>query len=516
MLEHDGGRGPLLEMRRITKRFPGVVALADVSFECRAGEVHALVGENGAGKSTLVKVLSGAYPPDEGEVVFDGRPYASLSPEEARRLGIAVIYQDFNLIPELSVAENLFLGGESRTRLGLVDFKALRRRSEALLARLRVGIDVRRPVSTLTVAQQQIVEIAKALALDARLVVMDEPSAVIGGEELDQLFAVIESLRAQAVGVVYISHRLDEIFRITDRVTVLKDGRVMGMKAIAETTRSELIRLMVGRSLEEEFPPPTASPGEPLLSVRGLCAAGFLREISFELRAGEILGVAGLVGSGRTSLGLTLYGVYRMEAGQMAVNGRAGQPRSPLAAIRRGIVLVPEDRKRQGLLLEQSVRFNLSLPTISGLARLGLIQRRAEERLAEAVISRLAIRPPEGGRHVQFLSGGNQQKVVLGKWLSMRPRLVIMDEPTRGVDVGGKMEIYRRMRELQAEGVGVLMISSELPEVLGMSDRILVLREGRSMGVLDASKASEEAIMRLATGHTEDEPSDSGQAPAEG
>ncbi len=501
-MDRPGEGHALLEMRSIVKRFPGVVALAGVSFACRAGEVHALVGENGAGKSTLIKLLAGTHEPDEGEIVVAGERFDRVTPEEAQRLGIAVIHQEFNLLPELSVAENLAVGREPRTRLGLVDLRAMRRRAEELLARLGVRLDVRRPVSSLTVAQQQIVEIAKALAIDARLVVMDEPSAVIAGEELEQLFGVIESLRARNVGVIYISHRLAEVFQLADRVTVMKDGAVVATTPASETTRDDLVRMMVGRSLDEEFPPPTAAPGEVVLEARGLSVGQTLHDVSFELRAGEILGVAGLGGSGRTTLGLALYGARRASAGEMVIAGRSGQPRGPGEAIRRGIVFVPEDRKAQGVLLDETVRFNLSLPVLGRLRRFGLIDRRAEAGLAQRMVDELGIRPPLADRIVKFLSGGNQQKVALGKWLAIEPKVLILDEPTRGVDVGGKLEIYRQIRELTAKGIAVLMISSELPEILGMSDRVLVLCEGRATGVLERSEADEERIMRLATGHT--------------
>jgi ABC-type sugar transport system ATPase subunit len=489
-------------MRSIVKRFPGVVALAGVSFDCRAGEVHALVGENGAGKSTLIKLLAGGHEPDEGEILVDGERFEGLTPEQAQRLGLAVIHQEFNLLPHLSVAENLAVGREPLTRLGLVDMRAMRRNAEALLSRLGVRLDVRVPVMSLSVAQQQLVEIAKALAVEARLVVMDEPSAVIAGEELEQLFGVVETLRARGVGVIYISHRLAEVFRLADRVTVLKDGAVVATKAVAEADRDELVRLMVGRSLAEEFPPATAAPGEVVLEVRGLCVPPVLDDVSFELRAGEVLGVAGLVGSGRTTLGLALFGARRATAGDVRIAGRRGQPRNPRAAIRRGLVLVPEDRKTQGVLLDESVRFNLSLPVLDRLRRFALVDRAGENRLAEQTVADLAIRPPVASRLVRFLSGGNQQKVAIGKWLATRPRVLILDEPTRGVDVGGKLEIYRQIRELTGAGLAVLMISSELPEILGMSDRVLVLCEGRATGVLEGAEMDEERIMRLATGHS--------------
>ncbi len=501
MTERPGERQALLEVRSIVKRFPGVLALAGVSFDCRAGEVHALVGENGAGKSSLVKILAGVSEPDEGEIVVGGERHSRLAPEDAQRLGIAVIHQEFNLLPELSVAENLFLGRQPTNRLGLIDMRELRRRAAELLARLGVEVDVDRPIASLTVAQQQVVEIAKALSVDSRVMVMDEPSAVIGGEELEQLYSVVESLRARGLGVVYISHRLAEVDRLADRVTVLKDGHVVATRDVSDTSRNELVKMMIGRSLDEEFPPRRSESGEVVLDVHGVTIPGVLEQVSFSVHAGEILGVAGLVGSGRTSLGLVLYGVRRAR-GEIRLAGRVGQPRGPRQAIERGVVLAPEDRKAQGVLLEQSVRFNLSLPVLRRLRRYGIVDRKAERRLAEQAVENLSIRPPEIERAVQFLSGGNQQKVVLGKWLATRPRLLILDEPTRGVDVGGKVEIYGQMRRLTESGVAIVMISSELPEIIGMSDRVLVLHEGRSAGVLDRAEATEERIMRLATGQT--------------
>ena len=488
-----------LRLHDVAKAFSGILALDGVSFELRRGEVHALVGENGAGKSTLIKIVTGAYVPDRGGIEVGGQTYASLGPEQARQLGIGVVYQEFNLLPELSVAENVFLGAQPTGRFGLLDSGARRRRTLVLLDRLGAHVDPDRLVKYLTVGEQQIVEIAKALAMDARVLIMDEPSAVLPSHDMDRLYAVIRALRADGASVIYISHRLEEVFLIADRVTVLKDGRSIMTRATRDVTRAELVNSMVGRDVTEQYPPPDAVLGDTLLEVRNLDVDGCVHDVSLEVRAGEIVGLAGLGGSGRTTVARALVGLATIDAGELRVRGKPA-PKNPAQAAAAGVALVPEDRKAHGLILSHSMRFNLSLPNLSRLVRAGLILlRRVETALAERSVQRLQIRPPAPEQLVENLSGGNQQKVVLAKWLAAQPRLIVLDEPTRGVDVGAKAEIYARMRELTRDGVGILMISSELPELLGMSDRVVVFHEGRISGELSRGEATEQAVMHLAT-----------------
>jgi len=484
----------------VAKAFSGIQALGGVSFDLRRGEIHALVGENGAGKSTLIKIVAGAYMPDSGGIEVDGVTYEALSPEEAARLGVRVVYQDFNLVLELSVAENIFLGAQPIGRFGLLDTTARRRRTAALLERLGAQLDPDRLVKHLTIGEQQIVEIAKALATDARILIMDEPSAVLPSHDMERLYGVIRALRAEGTSIIYISHRLDEIFRIADRVTVLKDGRSVMTTPVAETSRAALVNSMVGRQLTEQYPAPDAQLGETLLEVRDLCVDGCVYDVSFSVRSGEIVGLAGLGGSGRTTVARALVGLARIDAGEVRVGGQPA-PRNPAHGARLGVALIPEDRKAHGLVLSHSVRFNVTLPNLMRLLRWGwLLLRRREAALVESAVQRLQIRPPAPETAVENLSGGNQQKVVLAKWLASRPRLIVLDEPTRGVDVGAKAEIYLRMRELTRDEVGIVMISSELPELLGMSDRILVFHEGRVSGELARSAATEAAVMHLAMG----------------
>jgi ABC-type sugar transport system ATPase subunit len=491
--------GCVLRLRDVARAFSGIQALGGVSFDLQRGEVHALVGENGAGKSTLIKIIAGAYTPDGGTIEIDGVEHAALTPEAARLLGVGVVYQEFNLLPELSVAENIFLGAQPTGALGLLDTAARRRRTLALLERLGAHLDPDRLVKHLTVGEQQIVEIAKALAMDARILIMDEPSAVLPSHDMDRLYGVIRALRAGGASVIYISHRLDEIFLIADRVTVLKDGRSVMTRAVAETTRAELINSMVGRTFTEQYPPADATLGETLLEVRDLSVDGVVHEVSFSVRAGEIVGLAGLGGSGRTTVARALVGLARIDAGELRLAGRPA-PKNPAQAARMGVALVPEDRKAYGLVLSHSLRFNLSLPNLGRLLRWGMVLlRRREAPLVQGAVQRLQIRAPGPEAPVENLSGGNQQKVVLAKWLVGEPRLVVLDEPTRGVDVGAKAEIYARMRELTRHGVGIVMVSSELPELLGMSDRILVFHEGRLSGELAGKEATEQAVMYLAT-----------------
>jgi len=488
----------LLEMRHISKAFAGVPALQDVSFTCRAGTVHALLGENGAGKSTLIKILAGAYQADAGAILYKEQQYAHLTTRQALDNGIRIIYQELNLLPELSVLANVFLGHEPRTRWGLLDHKAMREQAQALFARLGIVLDPDRLVGDLSVANQQMVEIAKALSQQADLIVMDEPSAILAGDELARLFTMISALKAQGVTIIYISHRLPEIFAIADEVTVLRDGRVVGTRLIDQVTRPELIQMMVGRPLEEIFPPSQGARGEPVLTVDNL-SAGPVRNVTFTLHRGEIVGLAGMVGSGRTELARAIFGADQRRTGTVTLQGVELDRQTPQQAIAAGLALAPEDRKQQGLFLDQPIRHNLTLPILQRLTQYGFIQRSQESVLVEQARGDLSIQMASAGQAVQYLSGGNQQKVVLAKWLQTKPAVMILDEPTRGIDVGAKFEIYHLMRRLTDAGVAILMISSELPEILGMSDRILVMHDGEIAGELSHATATEEKIMELAT-----------------
>ncbi len=490
----------LLSLTGIHKTFGGIHALSDVTFDLRAGEVHALVGENGAGKSTLIKVITGAYTPDSGVIEIGGAAYQNLDPELARRLGVGVVYQEFNLLPELSVAENVLLSNPPLGRFGLIDMAERANRAAQLLERLGAAgqIDPYRLVKNLTVGEQQIVEIAKALATRAHILIMDEPSAVLPSRDLDRLFAVIRTLRSEGHGIIYISHRLNEIFELADRVTVLKDGHTMGTARVADTNDADLVKLMVGRSLTDMYPPHDAKAGEVLLETRGLNVEDTVFDVSLQVRQGEVLGLAGLGGSGRTTVCRGLVGLGRIRGGEVTYLGKPA-PRTPAAAAHDGIVLIPEDRKAYGLILNQTMRFNLSLPNLDHLQHFGVLYPNEERQAVQQAITDIQIRPAAPEITAENLSGGNQQKIVVGKWLLTHPKLVIFDEPTRGIDVGAKAEIYLRIRELTRQGVGVIMASSELPELIGMSDRILVFHEGKIVGELRREEFSEEAIMRLAT-----------------
>ncbi len=492
---------PLLQMQNISKAFPGVQALDGVSLDVAEGEVVALVGENGAGKSTLIKILSGCYRADAGDILLAGRRLARYSPSQAQQLGIAVIYQEFNLAPPLSVAENLFVGRQPRTRLGFVDFRRMEADAQAALDSLHLPIDARRLVGSLSVAEQQMVEIAKAISFRAKILVMDEPTAVLTERESATLFGVVRRLRAQGVAVIYISHRLEEIFAIADRVVVLRDGRGVGGMAVAEATVEKVIHLMVGRELTEMFHKEAIRVGDPVLEVRGVTRAlSKVRDVSLTVRAGEIVGMAGLVGSGRTEIARAIFGVDPADAGEIRVCGRPVRIRSPLDAIRAGLGLVTEDRKAQGLFLILAVRENAASASLGRLSTAGFIRFRAERDLVASLIGKLRIATPTPEQQIRYLSGGNQQKVVLARWLALEPRVLILDEPTRGIDVGAKAEIYALMGELARQGVGILMISSELPEILGMSDRVLVVREGGIAAEFSRAEATQEAIMHKATG----------------
>ncbi|MEW6237557.1 MAG: sugar ABC transporter ATP-binding protein [Candidatus Omnitrophota bacterium] len=488
---------PILRMAGIVKNYPGVQALKQVNFDVREGEVHALVGENGAGKSTLMKILAGAENMDSGEIFIGGEKALIDSPHKAQALGVSIIYQEFNLVPQLGAAENIFLGKEP-TRFGFVDFKREKREAAQLLERLGISFDLDEPVNRLSIAQQQMVEIAKALSVKAKIIAMDEPSATLTLHELKNLFALIRTLKEQGVSIVYISHRLEEIFEICDRLTVLRDGEWIGTKEISEVDREGIIEMMVGRKITEEFPKEVFSPGEEILRVEGL-GRGFVKDVSFNIRKGEITALTGLVGAGRTETARMVFGADQPEAGVIYFEGKMIHIASPRQAIDLGICLLTEDRKGQGLVLGMRIRENITLPTLMEFCRYLFIQGKKERETADRSMKELTIKAPSAETEAQNLSGGNQQKVVLAKWLLAHSKLFIFDEPTRGIDVGAKREIYLLMNELLRRGAGILMISSELPEVLGMADRVLVMSAGRVVGELSRSEATQEKIMDLAT-----------------
>ncbi len=488
----------LLEMEGIDKSFPGVRALCDARLDLHCGEVHALMGENGAGKSTLIKVLSGAHRPDRGIIRLHGKPLNITCPRDSQRSGIAVIYQEFNLVPGLTARENIFLGREER--IGpFVRHAREAEKTAALFARMNVALDPESLCRNLTVAQQQLVEIARAVAADARIVVMDEPTAALTGQEVEILFSIIASLKASGVAILYVSHRMEEIFRIADRVTVMRDGRHVGTQAIGELTRDRLIEMMVGRKLENEFPPRSRKRGEARLVVQGLSRGSAVRNVSFSVHRGEVLGLAGLVGAGRTETVRLIFGADRLDCGRVFLDGRELRIKSPVDAIRAGICLLTEDRKNQGLVLGASVRENFGLPNLRRFVRFGFVRQSQEcERLSRHV-EELRIKIPHPETPAGNLSGGNQQKVVLAKWLETNAEVIIFDEPTRGIDVGTKYDIYMLINALAAQGKAIVMISSELPEVLGMSDRILVMHEGRITGeISDAASATQQQVMAMA------------------
>jgi len=490
----------VLTMRHIRKSFPGLVALDDVDFNLRKSEVHVLLGENGAGKSTLVKILGGAYQKDAGEITLDDRKIDIKNPRHAQQTGIACIHQEFNLIPHLSVGENILLGREPMRIGALIDQTAIFREAEKALRDLGVDIDVRKPVHELSVAEQQIVEVAKALSMEARILIMDEPTSALTEHEIQSLFATIRKLKQRDVGIIYISHRLDELFEIGDRVTVLRDGKYVGTRDVSSISKPELIRMMVDRPVGERFPKQGADRGEEVLRVEGLGIKSVLKDISFSLYRGEVLGIAGLMGSGRTTLARTIFGLEKPDTGKIYVKGRLSDIRSPRAAIASGIGFLTEDRKTQGLVLGLSVIANMCLPSIEKISKLGIVSHTEEQRLSEKFVRDLHIKTPALSQKVIYLSGGNQQKVVLSKWLCRQADIFIFDEPTRGIDVGAKEEIYHLMNRLTANGVGILMISSEMPEVLGMSDRILVMHQGRIGGEFCARETTQEQILRCALG----------------
>jgi ABC-type sugar transport system ATPase subunit len=491
---------PLLEMEDIQKSFPGVRAIKHGRLDLHRGEVLALLGENGAGKSTLIKILSGAHRPDAGRIRIEGADTAISNPSDAKRLGITVFYQEFNLVPALAARENIFLGQE-RTQGGFLRQREEHRQAVELFRRINMPVDPESLCRDLSVAQQQVVEIAKALSRQARIIVMDEPSAVLTSQEVDKLFDIIRDLKAQGIGIIYISHRLDEIFEIADRATVMRDGEYIDTQPVKTLTRERLIELMVGRKLESEFPKRAATIGEDRLVVRNLRRGKAVKGVSFSLRRGEVLGLTGLIGAGRTEVARMIFGADPPDEGSISLDGRTLRIRSPLDAIRHGICLLTEDRKTQGLILGMSSRENFGLPNMRKLSRFECVRQAMERKRFAEYISSLKIKISHQEQLARNLSGGNQQKVVLAKWLESNSEIIIIDEPTRGIDVGAKYEIYQLMNRLAASGKAILVISSELPEVLGMSDRILVMHEGRITGeITDVAHATQEQIMELAAG----------------
>ena len=503
MGEH--GATPLLEVGQVTKQFPGVLALRGVDLTLYRGEVLAVIGENGAGKSTLMKILAGVQPADSGEICIDGQPVQFQSVREALAHGVALIHQELNLADNLDVSANIFLGREP-LRFGLIDHDRVKRESREFLDAVGLEADPTTLVKKLPVGKQQMVEIAKALSVNARVLIMDEPTSSLSQRETENLFAVIKDLRARGVSIVYISHRLGEVKELADRVTVLRDGKNAGVLARAEINHDAMVRLMVGRDLSAFYQNTPREPGAVALQATDLRTPVHPKHtLNFEVRAGEIVGMAGLVGAGRTELLQTLFGVTPAIGGTIAIDGEPVNPKTPNEAIAAGIALAPEDRKQQGVILEMAVRENMSLPSLRRDQRHGFLNRQKEAEITAKMIDQMRIKTPDAEQEVRYLSGGNQQKVVLGKWLAMKPFVLLLDEPTRGIDVGAKQEIYGLMEQLAADGVAILFVSSEMEEVLGMSDRALVMHEGRLAGELRRDELNEEAVMQLATGgrHTE-------------
>lgn len=492
----------VLQMKNIRKEFPGVLALDNVHLEIKRGEVHILAGENGAGKSTLMKILAGAYKKDSGEIILKGKKVEITSPKHAQELGISMIYQELNLVPYITVAENIFLGREpmSSTIPIQIDWKQMFAKAQEILDSLHMEIDAKSIVKDLGIAKQQMVEIAKALSLNSDIIIMDEPTAALTRQEIENLFDIIKKVKKEGVSIIYISHRLEEFSEIGDRVTVMRDGRTIATLNVKDATIEELIKLMAGRELKEKFPKINVTVGKEVLKVTNLQRRGVLKDINFSVKEGEILGIAGLVGAGRTELARAIFGADRIDKGEIFIEGKKVHIAKPKDAINCGIALVPEDRKGQGLVLSMSVAHNITLATLNNFARFQSIRIRDELSAVKDYINKLKIKTPHHNQKVMNLSGGNQQKVVLAKWLLAKSKVFIFDEPTRGIDVGGKLEVYLLMNELVKNGAAIILISSELPEILGMSDRILVMCRGQITAELDRSEATQEKILYYATG----------------
>lgn len=491
----------MIEMTGIDKSFNGNTVLKDVDFSVRKGEIHALMGENGAGKSTLMKILTGMYTRDKGEVKVNGKLVDFKNPKEAEQLGIAVIHQELNILPDLTVAENLFLGKEKTYgNSGILKTKEMNKEAKKILSELGLEVDVTTVARELSVGKQQMIEIAKATSSDAELIIMDEPTAALTDREIETLFTTIRSLQANGVSFVYISHRMEEIFALCDRITILRDGQYVGTKAIKETSFDEIVQMMVGRELGERFPERNAQIGEVKLIARGLTRNGFFEDVSFELRAGEVLGIAGLMGAGRTEVVQSLFGYKKLNKGEILLDGKQVKITNPMQAKKLGFGYVTEDRKSEGLIIDFSIKDNLSLANLQKISNNGIVQDSREKQLYKTMVEKLDIRTSGPNQAAKSLSGGNQQKIVIAKWLGIEPNVLILDEPTRGVDVGAKKEIYAIINELAERGVAILMISSELPEIIGMADRVLVMHEGRLMAGLQKEEMTQERIMHYATG----------------
>ncbi|WP_347861965.1 sugar ABC transporter ATP-binding protein [Salimicrobium sp. PL1-032A] len=496
------GEQTFVSMEGIDKSFSGNQVLKHVDFSVVPGEVHALMGENGAGKSTLIKILTGIHHKDAGTITVKGKEGAFSNPKEAEKEGIVVIHQELNIIPYLSVVQNMFLGKElTRGKTGILRNKEMYEQTKENLRMLGVDdIDPDETAGDLSVGKQQMVEIARALSTEAEMIIMDEPTAALTDREIENLFRVIRSLQEQNVAVVYISHRMEEIFHICDRITVLRDGEYTGTKVVADTSFDEIVTLMVGRELGQRFPERHHQPGETVFEVKNLAREGHFENISFEVKSGEILGVAGLMGAGRTEIMETVFGAVRKKSGEISVDGKPVSIKHPSDAIKAGIGFITEDRKDEGLVLHSSIRENISLSNLEAVSKNGWISGKKEKDLVESLIKKLHVRATGAEQEVRSLSGGNQQKVVIAKWLGIEPRVLILDEPTRGVDIGAKKEIYHIMNELTEQGVAIVMVSSELPEVLGISDRIMVVHEGKVARIFDTEEADQEMIMKAATG----------------
>jgi len=493
----------LLRMEHITKRFPGVVALNNVHFELHRGEIHSIIGENGAGKSTLMKILLGIYKQDNGDVWLRSKQFQARNPKHAQDNGISMIYQEFNLIPDLSVAENIYIAREPRKRIKfLIDDKAMIQKSQQLIDSLGLEIDPRRVVNDLSVAEKQMVEILKALVVESDILVLDEPTSALTEKEVQRLFEILRHLRQKGCGIIYISHRMEELNTISDRVTVLRDGTYIDTLVWKETSVAHLIRLMIGRQLKEMFPYVEAAPGDVVFKAERIGNGPMLKDVSLEARSGEILGLAGLMGAGRSEFARAVFGADRREQGALWINGKRIAPRTPVEAIKQGITYLPEDRKKDGLFLELDVYDNVLAGNLGQYAKHGVVSENQCAKVVDRQISELNVKTDTPRKIVKFLSGGNQQKVLLGRWFCKQAKLIIFDEPTRGIDVGAKAEIYQIMNTLKQQGAAIIMISSEMPEILGMSDRIVVMYEGRVTGELSRSEATSEKVLALASNIT--------------